>query len=129
MSSESQTPDPDGIIPEPSGFVRADLANAMVNVMKELYGRGPSGAKAWLLDEYVLIVMEGGLLRHEETLLQAGREDLVRSYRLAFQEAVRDVAIEAVQRITGRRVLNYHSQIVFDPTRAFELFMLAPKEP
>lgn len=129
MSPDPESPHTDTtIIPEPSGFVRADLANAMVTVMKELYGRGPTAAKAWLLDEYVLIVMEGGLLRHEETLLQAGREDLVRSYRLAFQEAVQDVTVEAVQRITGRRVLNYHSQIVFDPTRAFEIFMLEPKQ-
>jgi uncharacterized protein YbcI len=119
---------PDAIAPEPSGSVRTDLANAMVNVMKELYGRGPSGAKAWLLDDYVLIVMEGGLLRHEETLLAAGREDTVRTHRLAFQEAIRDTTTALVQRITGRRVVNYHSQIVFEPTRAFEMFVLEPEQ-
>lgn len=119
---------PDAIVPEPSGSVRTDLANAMVNVMKELYGRGPKGAKAWLLDDYVLIVMEGGLLRHEETLLAAGREDTVRTHRLAFQEAIRDTTTALVQRITGRRVVNYHSQIVFEPTRAFEMFVLEPEQ-
>ena len=118
---------PEELIPDRSGSMRTDLANAMVNVMKELYGRGPSGAKAWLLDDYVLIVMEGGLLRHEETLLAAGREETVRSHRLAFQEAIEDTTIAAVERITGRRVLNYHSQIVFEPTRAFEMFVLEPE--
>ena len=32
--------------------------------------------------------------------------------------------VEAVQRITGRKVLGYHSQIVFNPERAFEIFVL-----
>ena len=32
--------------------------------------------------------------------------------------------VEAVQRITGRAVIGYHSQIVFDPERAFEIFVL-----
>jgi hypothetical protein len=31
---------------------------------------------------------------------------------------------EAVQRITGRSVIGYHSQIVFNPERAFEIFVL-----
>jgi uncharacterized protein YbcI len=118
--------EPETVAPERSGSIRTDLANGMVNVMKELYGRGPSGAKAWLLDDYVLIVMEGGLLRHEETLLASGRQDMVRTHRLAFQEAIQDTTVALVERITGRRVVAYHSQIVFDPTRAFEMFVLAP---
>ena len=32
--------------------------------------------------------------------------------------------VEAVQRITGRSVIGYHSQIVFNPERAFEIFVL-----
>jgi hypothetical protein len=31
---------------------------------------------------------------------------------------------EAVQRITGGSVIGYHSQIVFNPERAFEIFVL-----
>jgi hypothetical protein len=32
--------------------------------------------------------------------------------------------MEAVARITGRQVLTNHSQIVFEPERAFEIFVL-----
>jgi uncharacterized protein YbcI len=32
--------------------------------------------------------------------------------------------VEAIQRITGRSVIGYHSQIVFKPDRAFEIFVL-----
>ena len=47
-----------------------------------------SAAKAWILDDYVFVAMEGGLTRNEETLLADGKEDLVRDYRLSFQETV-----------------------------------------
>jgi uncharacterized protein YbcI len=106
------------------GPQRTALANAMVGLKKRYYGRGPTAAKAWLLDEYAFVAMEGGLTRNEETLLEAGREDLIRHYRLAFQEAMSETTTSAVEEILGRRVLTYHSQIVFGPTRSFEIFVL-----
>jgi len=114
---------------EPGGSVRAALANAMVGMKKQFYGRGPTAAKAWILDDYVFVALEGGLTRNEETLLADGKEDLVRSYRLSFQETMTSVVTQAVTEITGRRVLTYHSQIVFDPTRTFEMFVLEPQQP
>jgi uncharacterized protein YbcI len=112
---------------EPGGSLRSALANAVVGVMKQFYGKGPTGAKAWILDDYVFVALEGGLTRNEETLLADGKEDVVRSYRLAFQETMSDVMMGAVAELTGREVLTYHSQIVYDPVRAFEIFVLAPE--
>ena len=114
---------------EPGGSARAALANAMVGMKKQFYGRGPEAAKAWILDDYVFVALEGGLTRNEETLLADGKVDVVRSYRLAFQETMTDVVTQAVAEITGRRVLTYHSQIVFGPTRTFEVFVLEPQAP
>ena len=111
---------------EPGGSVRAALANAMVGMKKQFYGRGPTAAKAWILDDYVFVALEGGLTRNEETMLAAGKEDEVRSYRLSFQETMTEVVTQAVAQIAGRRVLAYHSQIVFNPTRTFEMFVLEP---
>jgi uncharacterized protein YbcI len=106
------------------GELRAALSNALVALMKEHYGKGPTAAKSFINDEYVFTVLEGGLTRNEETLLAAGKSAVVRDYRLAFQQTVGDQFTGAVERITGRRVLTYHSQIVFDPPRSFELFVL-----
>jgi uncharacterized protein YbcI len=106
------------------GEMRAALSNALVALMKQHYGKGPTAAKSFINDEYVFIVLEGGLTRNEETLLSAGKHHVVREYRLSFQQVVREEFIDAVQRITGRSVLDYHSQIVFDPPRSFELFVL-----
>ena len=112
---------------ETGGSVRTALANAMVGMKKQLYGRGPTAAKAWLLDDYVFVAMEGGLTRNEETLLAAGKEELVREYRLSFQETVKATAMSSVEELLGRRVLAYHSQIVFHPPRTFEIFVLEPQ--
>jgi uncharacterized protein YbcI len=112
---------------EPGGSLRAALANAMVGMKKKHYGRGPTAGKAWLLDDYVFVALEGGLTRSEETLLADGKEEEVRRYRLSFQETMGATVMEAVAEITGRRVLTYHSQIVFDPTRTFEIFVLEPQ--
>jgi uncharacterized protein YbcI len=112
---------------EPGGSVRTAIANAMVGMKKQFYGRGPTAAKAWILDDYVFVAMEGGLTRNEETLLADGKEDVVRGYRLSFQETVTETVTAAVAEILNRRVLTYHSQIVFDPPRTFEIFVLEPQ--
>ena len=114
-------------LPDRDGSLRTALANAMVAIMKRYYGKGATGAKAWLLDDYVFIAMEGGLTRNEETLIEDGKEEVVRAYRLAFQETIREETMGMVAELTGRTVLAYHSQIVFGPPRAFEIFVLEPR--
>ena len=109
------------------GSVRAEVANAMVAMKKKFYGRGPESAKAWILDNYVFVAMEGGLTRAEETLLADGKADQVRAFRLEFQETMTGPVTAAVEQLVGRRVLTYHSQIVFDPTHTFEMFVLEPE--
>jgi uncharacterized protein YbcI len=108
------------------GHQRSALATAMVGLKKQYYGRGPTAAKAWLLDDYVFVALEGGLTRNEETLLADGKEALVRSYRLSFQETMGETTMRAVEEIVGRKVLTYQSQIVFGPARSFEIFVLEP---
>jgi uncharacterized protein YbcI len=114
----------DGVEAERGQSVNAEVSNAMVGLKKEFYGRGPTKAKTYINDNYVFCVLEGGLTRNEETLLAAGEERLVREYRLRFQEAMTAPTTEAIERITGRKVIGYHSQIVFDPEFAFEIFVL-----
>lgn len=123
----SRLTDPDwteGAETEHRPGLRADISNAMVGLKKEFYGKGPTKAKTYINDNYVLCVLQGGLTRNEMTLLAAGEEDLVRTYRLKFQEAMAAPTMEAIERLTGRKVVGYHSQIVFEPEHSFEIFVL-----
>jgi uncharacterized protein YbcI len=128
----SRLTDPDwttGVETERRPGLRAEISNAMVGLKKEFYGKGPTKAKTYIHDNYVFCVMQGGITRNEETLLAAGQHSLVREYRLRFQEAMAAPTTEAIERLTGRKVIGYHSQIVFEPEHAFEIFVLdAPPE-
>ncbi len=119
----------EGVDSESGKSINAQISNAMVGLKKEYYGRGPTKAKTYINDNYVFCVLEGGLTRNEETLIAHGEHTLVRSYRLRFQEVMRDSTIDAIERITRRKVVGYHSQIVFNPEFGFEIFVLdAPPE-
>lgn len=109
---------------EGGGDMRLAISNALVMVKKKLYGKGPVKAKTYINDAYIFTVLEGGLTKNEETLLEAGEHRLVREYRLRFQEAVAATIRASIEEVTGRRVLAYHSQIVFEPDRSFEIFVL-----
>ena len=50
----------------------------------------------------------------------------MREVRLRFQDQMGPEFTGEVERITGRRVLGYSSQVVFDPPTLFEMFVLEP---
>jgi len=107
-----------------SGAMRADISTAVVKLLARLYGRGPTKAKTYFNDETVLVVLEDLLTTNEQTLVDAGDEDLVRRYRLGFQAVIAPPMCHVVEDITGRTVVAYQSQIVFHPARGFEIFVL-----
>jgi uncharacterized protein YbcI len=102
----------------------AGVANEIVRLKAQYYGKGPTEAKAFMNDEVLVVVLKGGLTTVERTLLQAGDGAMVRQVRLRFQEVMEANFVDAVQRITGQNVASYMSQIVFDPDYAFEFFVL-----
>ena len=121
LTDQDHTKDVDA---ESGRSINAQISNAMVGLKKEFYGRGPTKAKTFINDNFVFCVLEGGLTRNEQTLLANGEAQLVRQYRLRFQEVMAEPTTAAIERITGRKVIGYHSQIVFDPEFGFEIFVL-----
>jgi uncharacterized protein YbcI len=108
----------------PVGAVAAAISNAVVHLFSKHYGRGPTKAKTYLFDDYVFVVLENVLTTSEQTLVEAGQQELVRKTRLTFQELLSEEFMEVVAEATGRPVRAYHSQIVFDPDMGFEIFVL-----
>jgi uncharacterized protein YbcI len=108
------------------GEQRAAIANAIVALFKEFYGKGPTAAKTYFNDDWVFVVLDEGLTRNERTLVDAGEGELVRAVRLRFQAVMTDRMTGAVRDVTGRRVLTYHSQLLLDPDYSVEMFLLEP---
>ena len=112
------------MVTEKAGEKAAAISNAIVAIFSECYGRGPTKAKTYLLDNYVFTILEDLLTPVEETLVSNGREELVREVRISFQTATADRFTGAVEDVTGQRVITYQSQIAFDPPVGIEFFVL-----
>jgi uncharacterized protein YbcI len=106
------------------GRLRAALADAMIRIVREHWGKGPTRAKAYVEERFVFCVLEEPLTTVERTLADNGETDVVRRLRLEFHELVDRQLAEQVEALTGRRVLACHCQIVFDPDVLFEIFVL-----
>lgn len=108
------------------GEQAAEISNAVVKLFSEYYGRGPTQSKTYIYDDFVTCVLKDTMTTVERTLAECGQRDLVREVRLAFQTEMSENFTSAVERITGRKVINYQSQITFDPEYCFEVFVLEP---
>jgi uncharacterized protein YbcI len=107
----------------------AEIASEMVRLKAQHYGKGPLEARAFQNDEVVICVLKGGITTVERTLLEAGEERLVRDVRMRFQERMADTFRDSIERVSGRRVLTYASQILFDPDYIVEIAVLGEPLP
>ena len=103
----------------------AAVTNGIVKLFREYYGRGPTKAKSYVLDDRILVcVLEETMTRVEQTLVQNGHGHKVREVRLTFQEAMADEFMQTVSKTIGRKVVAYHSQLTLEPDIGFEFFIL-----
>jgi uncharacterized protein YbcI len=101
------------------------VTNGIVQLFREYYGRGPTKAKSFLLDGYIVVcVLEDTMTTVEQTLVKNGNGGMVRQVRLTFQEAMAHQFEGVVEKAMGRRVTAYHSQLTLDPDMGFEFFVL-----
>jgi uncharacterized protein YbcI len=99
------------------------LSTEMVRMQKEAFGKGPMHSKAYMFDDLLMVVMRGGLTVAEKTMLEFGQADLVRNFRQQFENDMTSRMIEPIERLTGRKVLTYQSQVMFDPDVIVEIFV------
>ena len=110
------------------GEALAEISTALVGLHKRFYGKGPVRAKTFLVDHTVLCLLEGGFTIVERTLIDIGRDEVVRDLRHNFQLAMQEQFTEVIESRLNRRVVAYLSQVHTDPDIAVELFMLEPTE-
>ena len=101
----------------------ARISNEMVRAQKEFFGKGPTRAKSYMLDDLLIIVMRGGLTTAEKTMLEFGQPDQVRRFRQLFENEMTERLTTMIEELTGRKVLTYQSQVMFDPDLVVEMFV------
>jgi uncharacterized protein YbcI len=111
---------------QPWGLAAAAISNRLVQLHKEYYGRGPTKAKTYLVDDTVICILQGGFTVVERTLIDNGKAEAVRDIRREFQSSMEGRFKQVIKEATGREVVAYMSQIHSDPDIAVELFVLEP---
>jgi len=115
--------------PEAGGSVAAAISTAMVQLVHEYTGRGPTKARTSIRDDLVTVLFQNTMLKAERTLVLTGKADLVLRMRQEFQRAMRDDMVSIIEGSTGRTVLAFMSDNHIDPDMAIEVFVLEPRAP
>src|SRR3712207_1520319 len=93
------------VMPGMPGEVLAAVSSEMVRLKAQNFGKGPVEAKTYECDDFLFCVMKGVTTKAEQVLIASGEKQVVRDFRLAFQEKMRSSFVGAVERVTNRRVL------------------------
>lgn len=107
------------------GALVSQLSRETVQLHARLYGRGPTKARSYVQGDYAVCILEEIFTTAERTLIEAGSGEHVSETRRKFQEAVKDEFIALVERITGRTVRVFLSQVDIDANLAIEFFVFA----
>jgi uncharacterized protein YbcI len=114
--------------PRTVGDKLAAISTSLVRLHREFYGKGPTRAKSFLLDDTILCLLQGGLTIVERTLVDVGDAKAVHDIRHSFQAAMKHEFTKVVEDATGRKVIAYMSQVHTDPDLSAEIFVLEPIE-
>lgn len=107
-----------------------EIANAMVRLYKEAYGRGPTKARAQFAGtDTLVVVLENSLTVAERNLVAMDEHERLRSTRMFFQRMLESELRGIVEQALGRRTVAFVSGIDTRRDVAVEVFTLEPHQP
>jgi uncharacterized protein YbcI len=106
------------------GELDAAISNAVVGLIRDHVGRGPTKARTMHNGKFVLCVLEDTMTKAERTLASAGETDSVLRMRHTIQNVMRNELTAAVEACTDRKVVAFMSANHIEPDLAAELFVL-----
>lgn len=108
------------------GAMLAEISRGLVHLHRRFYGKGPTKAKTYAVNDTIMCMLKGGFTTVERTLIDDGRSEDVENIRRSFQRAMQERFTGLIEGATGRTVIAYMSQVHTDPDMAVELFVLEP---
>src|SRR5215212_5343936 len=107
------------------GEMRATISNEIVRLQAEYYGKGPTRAKTYIVDDLVVVVLEESFTRAEKTLAERGEREAIQHIRRRFQQQMAESFTSVVEQVTGRRVRAFLSETDIEQDISVETFLLA----
>jgi uncharacterized protein YbcI len=106
------------------GALNAAISNAVVRLLGEYVGRGPTKARTIHSGRFVLCVLEETMTKAERSLASGGHEDFVLRMRHALQTTMQEDLTAALEALTHRKVAAFLSANHIAPDFAAEVFVL-----
>jgi uncharacterized protein YbcI len=107
------------------GKLLAEISTTIVAILRDHYGRGPMKAKTYALDDIIVCVMRGsGFTALEKTIMDSGDPERVVEMRHDFQRVMATRYSDAIEELTGRKVVAFLSQAHVDPDITIEIFFV-----
>jgi uncharacterized protein YbcI len=111
------------------GEMEAAVCQGITQFEQEYMGRGPKHIQTHLLDDLLVVRLQGVLTAAEQHLVQTRQpdkgRDLLKQVRTELIETARPVLEELVLKITGVKVLSLHHDISVVTGEEVVLFTLA----
>ena len=108
------------------GQLEAEIATAITQFDREHLGRGPHVVRAWIIQDMILLRLQGVLTPAEETLARDPEgHRLIKQVRMQLIEGSRQMLDEMIQRLTGVQVVSLHSDMSIKRGERVILFTLA----
>jgi uncharacterized protein YbcI len=108
------------------GELLAAVSRSVIHIHKRCWGKGPVKARAHLSRDLLVVILDGGFPRIEQTLRDHGRTREVLYLRLAMQRSAEGELRAAIEAIVRRCVRS--SMAASDPARELQslIFVLDP---
>jgi uncharacterized protein YbcI len=103
--------------------LNAAVTRALVGIQNEYVGRGPRTASTFYNDNVIVTLMHDVLNLAEQALARSGRGEVTKIRHL-YQETMQADFTEAIERLTGHKVIAFISGNHADPDIATEVFVL-----
>ena len=107
------------------GEMRAMISKEIVRLQAEYYGKGPTKAKTYIVEDLVVVVLEETFTRAEKTLAERGERDAIQHIRRRFQQQMAENFTSVVEQATGRKVRTFLSETDIETDVSVETFLLA----
>jgi uncharacterized protein YbcI len=109
------------------GALNAAISEAVVRLMAQRTGRGPTKARTTIDRDLIVVVLQNSLTSGEQFLADNDRAEQVLDMRRAYQAAMRSDCIAAIEALTDRTVTAFMSANHIEPDLAAEVFVLDPQ--
>ena len=113
-------------VTQTKGQLEAQIATAITQFDREHLGRGPHLVRAWIIQDMILLRLQGVLTPAEEKLARDSEgHRLIKEVRRQLIEGSREMLNEMIQSIAGVEVLSLHSDMSIKRGERFIVFTLA----